>query len=135
MGIERVLELLSIHGTKAKLPRLDAFAVIGDDHALPVAVGCIQTLRSMGVSVQMHAAIKDGSTGMKSQLKRADASGAQFALIFGSDEIARGTVTVKSLRDGHWHTGYPIFESGCPVGYKPTIAHLTEDSHGKSLTS
>jgi histidyl-tRNA synthetase len=100
MGIERVLELLSIHGTKAKLPRLDAFAVIGDDHALPVAVGCIQTLRSMGVSVQMHAAIKDGSTGMKSQLKRADASGAQFALIFGSDEIARGTVTVKSLRDG-----------------------------------
>ena len=37
---------------------------------------------------------------MKSQFKKADASGARFALIFGSDEMARGAVTVKSLRDG-----------------------------------
>ena len=37
---------------------------------------------------------------MKSQFKKADASGARFALIFGADELARGEVTVKSLRDG-----------------------------------
>jgi histidyl-tRNA synthetase len=37
---------------------------------------------------------------MKSQFKRADGSGAQFALIFGAEEISRNLVTVKSLRDG-----------------------------------
>ena len=37
---------------------------------------------------------------MKSQFKKADASGAQFALIFGGDELARGEVTLKALRDG-----------------------------------
>jgi histidyl-tRNA synthetase len=37
---------------------------------------------------------------IKSQFKRADASGASFALIFGPDEIAQGVVTVKNLRDG-----------------------------------
>jgi histidyl-tRNA synthetase len=37
---------------------------------------------------------------MKSQFKKADASGARLALIFGGDELARGEVTVKSLRDG-----------------------------------
>jgi histidyl-tRNA synthetase len=37
---------------------------------------------------------------MKSQFKKADSSGAQFALIFGADELANNTVSVKSLRDG-----------------------------------
>ena len=37
---------------------------------------------------------------MKAQFKKADASGARFALIFGDDELARGEVTVKALRDG-----------------------------------
>jgi histidyl-tRNA synthetase len=37
---------------------------------------------------------------MKSQFKRADASGARYALVFGPDELAQGAVTVKSLRDG-----------------------------------
>ena len=37
---------------------------------------------------------------MKSQFKKADASGARYALIFGADELAHGMVTVKSLRDG-----------------------------------
>ena len=37
---------------------------------------------------------------MKSQFKKADGSGAAHAIIFGEDELARGMVTVKSLRDG-----------------------------------
>lgn len=37
---------------------------------------------------------------MKSQFKKADASGARFALVFGADEISRGEITVKALRDG-----------------------------------
>jgi histidyl-tRNA synthetase len=37
---------------------------------------------------------------MKSQFKKADGSGARYALVFGPDEIAAGEVTVKALRDG-----------------------------------
>ena len=36
---------------------------------------------------------------MKSQFKRADASGARYAIVFGDDELARGTVALKPLRD------------------------------------
>jgi histidyl-tRNA synthetase len=43
----------------------------------------------------MHA----GGGNYKSQFKKADASGARFALVFGADELARGEVAVKSLRD------------------------------------
>jgi len=56
----------------------------------------------LGISVQMHAAPagSDGMGSVKSQFKRADASGAQHALVFGDDELSRGMVVVKSLRDG-----------------------------------
>jgi len=37
---------------------------------------------------------------MKSQFKKADGSGAAYALIFGSDELSQNCVSVKSLRDG-----------------------------------
>ena len=47
----------------------------------------------------MHAAGRDGLGSMKSQFKRADASGADYALIFGDDEVARGEVSVKPLRN------------------------------------
>jgi histidyl-tRNA synthetase len=47
-----------------------------------------------------HAGGADGRGSMKSQFKKADASGARFALIFGPDEVAQGKVTVKALRDG-----------------------------------
>ena len=55
-------------------------------------------LRAQGVSVLLHAAGKDGHGSMKSQFKKADASGARVALVFGADELARGVVSVKHLR-------------------------------------
>lgn len=100
MGLERVLELLQVQGIVVPVPTPDAYAVIPDAQALPVVMRTLQTLRGCGVSVQMHAGVSDGPGSMKSQFKRADASGARFALIFGADELAQNTVTVKALRDG-----------------------------------
>ena len=74
--------------------------LFGKAAALPVAMQVLQALRARGVSAQMHAGSVDGMGSMKSQFKKADGSGAQFALIFGGDELARGEVTLKSLRDG-----------------------------------
>jgi histidyl-tRNA synthetase len=99
MGLERVLELMQEQGEVPATSAPDAYAVIPDAAALPVAMQTIQALRSCGVAVQMHAGLAEGSNSMKSQFKKADASGARFALIFGSDELAQNAVTVKALRD------------------------------------
>ncbi|WP_295546154.1 histidine--tRNA ligase [uncultured Pseudacidovorax sp.] len=100
MGVERVLALLEEQGTAFPAPAPDAFAVVPDASAMPVVLHTLTKLRDMGVQVQMHAGGPDGQGSFKSQFKRADASGARHALIFGADELARGEVTVKSLRDG-----------------------------------
>ncbi len=103
LGVERVLELLKEEGVHTLEPALDAYAIIPDAAALPQAMRCLQILRALGVAVQMHASAGSGGEGMgsmKSQFKRADASGARHALIFGADELATGALTVKALRDG-----------------------------------
>ena len=99
MGIERVLELLRAQEEPLPMPVLDAYAVIPDASALPQAAACLQDLRGAGVSVLMNASGESGMASMKSQFKKADASGARYALVFGADELALGCVTVKALRD------------------------------------
>jgi histidyl-tRNA synthetase len=99
LGVERVLELIKEEGTFGELPVPDAYAVIPEASALPVVLKTLQALRSAGISVQMHASVSPGGMGsMKSQFKRADGSGARFALIFGEAELAEGRVAVKPLR-------------------------------------
>ena len=99
MGIERVLDLLQQEGLAPAATPPVAYAVVPDAAALPRAVVCVEALRAAGVSVLLHAAGKDGPGSMKSQFKKADASGARYALVFGGDELARGEVSIKPLRD------------------------------------
>ncbi|MGH8846595.1 MAG: ATP phosphoribosyltransferase regulatory subunit, partial [Polaromonas sp.] len=99
LGVERVLELIKEQGEAMALPVPDAYAVIPEAAALPVVLQTLQALRAAGVSVQMHAgASAEGMGSMKSQFKKADGSGARFALIFGATELAQGSVAVKPLR-------------------------------------
>jgi histidyl-tRNA synthetase len=102
LGVERVLELLKEQGALEADVTPDVYAIIPETAALPAVLPVLQSLRGMGVSVQMHAPANssEGMGSMKSQFKKADASGAAFALVFGPDELAHGQVTVKSLRDG-----------------------------------
>ena len=100
MGVERVLDLMKEQGTEIPQPTPDVYAVVPDAAAMPVVLRTLQQLRDAGVRVQMHAATVDGLGSFKSQFKRADNSGATYALIFGADELARGEVTLKALRDG-----------------------------------
>jgi histidyl-tRNA synthetase len=100
LGVERVLELVKEQGAAFTPPVPDAYAIVPDAAAMPQVLKVLQALRAGGASVQMHAAGAEGMGSMKSQFKKADASGARHALIFGADELAAGEVTVKSLRDG-----------------------------------
>jgi histidyl-tRNA synthetase len=99
LGVERVLELVRESGQTVPPLVPDAYAVVPDAAAVPLALRTLQVLRGQGVSVQMHASAgADGMGSMKSQFKKADASGARFALIFGEAELAGGCVAVKPLR-------------------------------------
>ncbi|KKW67974.1 histidyl-tRNA synthase [Lampropedia cohaerens] len=101
-GVERVLELLKEQqiAVPAQVPQ--AYAVVAEPASLPQVMAVLTQLRQAGVAVQMHAPA-DSAQGLgsfKSQFKRADASGAAWALVFGPDELARGEVTLKPLRGG-----------------------------------
>jgi len=98
-GVERVLELMKAQEASAPAIAPDAFAIVTDAAALPTVCACLEQLRSKGVAVQLHASLDGSMASMKSQFKRADASGARYALVFGPDELAQGRVTVKALRD------------------------------------
>jgi len=100
LGIERLLELVKEQCEPMAALSPDAYAIIPDVASLPAAIRVIETLRSAGVAVQMHASAGEGMGSMKTQFKKADSSGAAYGLIFGGDELALGKVTVKSLRDG-----------------------------------
>jgi histidyl-tRNA synthetase len=98
LGIERLLLLIQELGLPVPDASPVAYAVIPDPAAMPQAMLVLEALRAQGVAVQMHAAGKEGLGSMKSQFKKADASGARYALVFGADELAQGQVAVKSLR-------------------------------------
>jgi len=99
LGVDRVLELAKAAGLAAIDPPLDAYAIVTDHAAMPLVLATLQSLRTAGISVQMHTSTPEGMGSMKSQFKRADASGARFALVFGPDEVKAQQITIKPLRD------------------------------------
>jgi histidyl-tRNA synthetase len=100
LGMERLLLLLEEVGKIPAPVAPDAFAVVLAGTPLAPVMTTLEALRAQGVSVVLNPAGKDGPASPKSQFKKADASGARFALVFGPDEAARGEVAIKPLRDG-----------------------------------
>ena len=96
LGVERLLLLLEAIGIETLPDAPDAYAIVPDVASSAQVMVVLEALRGAGVNVVMHA----GGGSMKSQFKRADASGACFALVFGADELAQGMVSVKPLREG-----------------------------------
>jgi len=99
MGVERVIELLREQALLPGMPKPDVYAIIGDANDMPQVLVHLQTLRQAGLNVQMHASPRLDWSSMKTQFKKADASGATYALIFAQQELQRGVVGRKPLRD------------------------------------
>jgi histidyl-tRNA synthetase len=98
LGMERILELLKEQNLLPEVAAPDAYAVVPDAASVVRVMPVLRTLRECGVAVQMHAGSGEGMGSMKSQFKKADGSGARFALIFGADELLQGQVALKPLR-------------------------------------
>ena len=100
LGIERLLLLLEAVGIVPPDESPDAYVVVGADAARVPALVAADALRAQGASVVLHAQGADGLASVKSQFKKANASGAHFALVFAAEELARGMVGLKPLRGG-----------------------------------
>lgn len=99
LGIERLLLLLEALGVAVPVAPVDVYVVVPNVNAMSSALSVSDHLRTQGVAVLMNAAGKEGWGSMKSQFKRADASGARYALVFGEAELAQGAVALKDLRE------------------------------------
>jgi histidyl-tRNA synthetase len=105
MGVERILELLKEEQLVPEDEGCDVYVVHQGDAAREQAFIIAERLRDTGLDVILHCSADGQSASFKSQMKRADASGAAFAVVLGEDEIANGTVGVKPLRDTNANGG------------------------------
>jgi histidyl-tRNA synthetase len=99
MGVERILELLKEEQLVPEEEGCDVYVVHQGDAARDQAFIIAERLRDTGLDVILHCSADGAPSSFKSQMKRADASGAAYAVILGDDEIANGTVGVKPLRE------------------------------------
>ena len=98
MGIERVLLLLEEAGTAPAPVPPDVYLVVLGLAQVATALAIADRLRRVGLAVLMAAAGADGQPSAKSQFRKADASGARFALVLGEREAAERTLGAKNLR-------------------------------------
>lgn len=99
MGMERVIELMGISGSVPELDAVcDVYVLHQGGETLTQALIAAEALRSAGIDVLLHCPPDGQSSSFKSQMKKADASGAQLALIIGPDELAREEAQLKDLR-------------------------------------
>ena len=100
IGIERLLLLVKSHGVLKSDNSPDIYAMYQGENAQPHLMRAVQALRSNGFSVLTHGADQKLGT----QFKKADASGAKFALIVAENEVLSGSLTVKNLQTGEQKT-------------------------------
>jgi len=86
--------LIRESGNAPAAARPDAYVIHQGEGTLECAFAIADALRSAGHAVVLHA----GGGSFKSQMKKADASGAWAALIVGEDELRAGEISVKALR-------------------------------------
>ncbi|ATQ76071.1 histidine--tRNA ligase [Massilia violaceinigra] len=98
MGIERLVELMKEAGEPNDPSECDVYMVHQGEEARMQAFVLAERIRDAGLDVVLHCAAASGPGSFKSQMKKADGSGAAFAVILGDDEIAKRTAAVKSMR-------------------------------------
>jgi histidyl-tRNA synthetase len=92
MGIERLLALAADAGARSAP---EVYLVNQGERAERFAFRAAEALRQAGFGVVQHC----GGGSFKSQMKKADASGAQVAVIVGDDEAQAGEASIKALRE------------------------------------
>ena len=124
MGVERLMALWreAFHELPREIP--DVYVLHQGERAQRAAFGVAEELRSGGFDVVLHC----GGGSFKSQMKRADASGALLAAIIGDEEVDAGEVSLKPLREALAQQRVPRAELAERVGQYLFV----EDDDGNS---
>ena len=113
MGVERAVELL-VQAQQVPAPAsADVYVVVNGARAAAAGPTIVERLRD-GLP-RLRFELNLGGGNFKTQFRRADRSGAALALIIGDDELARGVVGVKPLRQESGQTECPIAELAAGV--------------------
>jgi histidyl-tRNA synthetase len=96
LGEERIVELMRLQGLVTDEGRPDVYLVLAGAVAEATGLGLAERIRDGAAGLRVETNCGGGS--FKSQLKRADKSGAKVAVIVGDDEVARQVAAVKTLR-------------------------------------
>jgi histidyl-tRNA synthetase len=108
MGAERLVALYEECGGEAGNSAPDVYVVAAGDGAFAVGMKLAEQLRDVIAGLKVELNLGGGS--FKSQLKRADKSGAAYAVILGEDEVARNEAGLKPLRTGEDQTSLALDE-------------------------
>jgi len=96
MGVERLLALVQEDGMIAPKPEVDVYVVHQGELAGQMASRVAEQLRDEKLRVLLHC----GGGSFKSQMKKADGSGARIALVIGDDEAQANEVSIKPMQGG-----------------------------------
>jgi histidyl-tRNA synthetase len=115
MGMERLIALLETSAAIPSIQPVDAYLIKSGEKAERFGLRFAEKLRDELPELKLQMGVDGGS--FKSQFKKADKSGAAYALILGDDEIERGEIGIKALRGDGQQT---------MVGHDQAIAFLRQ---------
>jgi histidyl-tRNA synthetase len=128
MGQERIVMLLQKQNLALPQERPQIYLVLAGEQAELPGLKLAEQLRDAWPDLAVQINLGGGS--FKSQFKRADKSGAQFALILGDDEVARGVVAVKALRRDLPQEDCPMLRINERIGMLLGLTGGSGSSHG-----
>jgi histidyl-tRNA synthetase len=109
MGMERVLELMKVSGSLPEAQsQCDIFVLHQGGKTLTTAMIIAERLRSAGIDTILFCPPDGQLASFKSQMKKADTSGAAFAVIIGPDELAKNEAQIKDLRASGEQKAVPL---------------------------
>jgi histidyl-tRNA synthetase len=109
MGMERVLELMKVSESLPEpQPQCDIYVLHQGGETLTSALIVSEQLRSAGIDTILFCPPDGQSASFKSQMKKADASGATYAVIIGPDELANNEAQLKDLRSSGTQQAIPL---------------------------
>lgn len=97
MGMERLLELMQVQEQALNSAAPDVYLVLAGEQAIQTGMVLAERLRTELPTLKLQ--VNTGGGGMKAQMKRADKSGARYALILGEHELAAGEIGFKPMQD------------------------------------
>lgn len=97
MGMERLLELMHVQAQALNAAAPDLYLVLAGEQASTTGIVLAEKLRTELPKLKLQ--VNAGGGSIKAQMKRADKSGARYALILGEHELAAGTIGFKSMQD------------------------------------